>query len=96
MFSSEIHKEIYSLIINALKFGGKSSLYDLFVLYPDKVSALIPYISYLACFEDFEIKKMNYNENQWLKSLEKGGVPRYTNVVFDDYVSEFIKLVFKS
>ena len=95
MFDSDIHKDIYALITNAAKFGGKSSLYDLFVLYPDKVSDLCPYIANLTIFEDFEVKKMNYNEEQWLKSLTDGVTPNYSSVVFDDYVSEFIKCVFK-
>lgn len=90
MFSVEQHKRIWRYIQEFNEKMGDFSFLDIYKEYKDY--DLCTYMAGLLQY-DFVVKKMNYNEGEWQKEIQ-GCVPKYTDVTFDDYITELIKRVY--
>jgi len=83
MITDNFNRQLYS----QMSKGGKIDIATLSTNLPkDDMLRLFDLIA--DC--DFVYLKSNYNELQYLFSPK----PKYTNVTFDDYVAQFIKLYF--
>ena len=96
MFSDERNGVIYNKAIEMQKAGYETITPYHIVVHDNRMMQYASYMCELASDWYFLHKKVMYNERQWLWAITHNYKPKYTEVMFTDYVNRFIQLVFSS
>lgn len=67
----------------------------IFETYGDSVIDLLPDMTERCANDSIIEKKMQYNKVEYLKAYNEDRAPRYTDVDFTVYVTEFLKFVYE-
>ena len=100
MFEDERSRRVFSAIRKMHEANLTSTTpFDICVQFPEMAS-LSSFMCDVAIENDFEDKKVLYNDNIYLfknfLAKENESVPPYTTVKFSDYVTALIKIVYSN
>lgn len=95
MFQNDTNRRIFGYIMEMNAKGmSDTTPADIFKEYGAEVMDIVPSLSSLCIDYSFIHLKTEYNERNYIASLVYGTKQQRTEVRFEDYVTQFIKLVY--
>lgn len=96
MIQDGANRRIYHIIAEMNAKGMQDTRpTTIFETYGDSVIDLLPDMTERCANDSIIEKKMQYNKVEHLKSYNEDRAPRYTDVDFTVYVTEFLKYVYE-